>query len=298
MHSRRALLYMPGNEIRKIEKAASLPVDCICMDLEDGTALNKKAEARQVIIHALKNVDFHESERVIRFNPTHSPYIHEDLQILEHVIPDAIVLPKAHSAEEVIWLDQEISGIERRCRKPEGTIRLLLIIETALAFVNLSQICSSVARLDALIFGAEDLAADIGATRTLSGTEIFHARSQTVLYAAAFHLQAIDMVNNDFRDLENLKKEAEEGAIMGYVGKQIIHPNQVEIVQKTFTPDDASIAKAMDLVCSHKKHKSDGRGEFAIERKMVDMPVVKAAENVIARAIAAGKITSDWEDQR
>jgi citrate lyase beta subunit len=144
--------------------------------------------------------------------------------------------------------------------------------------------------LQALIFGAEDLAGDIGATRTPEGWEVFYARSAVVTLAAAFDLQAIDMVYVDFQDIEGLQRESIQGARMGFSGKQVIHPNQVAPVQEAFTPDAAAIAQALRVLQAFERYQEDGYGAFALDGKMVDAPVVKAAERVLARARAAGRV--------
>jgi len=169
---------------------------------------------------------------------------------------------------------------------------MLVGVETAFGIVNLREIASADSRVEGLIFGSEDLAGDIGAIRTAEAWEVFYARSALVTHAAAYGLQAIDMVFIDFHDAEGLRREALQGARMGFAGKQIIHPNQVDDVQQSFTPDDNAIAYAQRLVEAFQIHQEAGAGAFAFENKMIDMPIVKAAERVLARARAAGKLDS------
>jgi citrate lyase beta subunit len=119
---------------------------------------------------------------------------------------------------------------------------------------------------------------------------VFYARSAVVAHAAAFDLQAIDMVNVDFHDLAGLEAEALQGAQMGYEGKQIIHPNQIEPTQRVFTPTEDEIADAHRLVEAFEQHQQAGRGAFALDGKMVDLPIVKVARRVLERAAAAGKV--------
>jgi citrate lyase beta subunit len=166
---------------------------------------------------------------------------------------------------------------------------LIGIVETALGIVNLQGIAAADPRLVALIFGAEDFASDIWAMRTQEGYEVFYARSAVVIHASAAGLQAIDMVYVDFRDLDGIKAEAVQGARMGFAGKQVIHPNQVPPVQEAYTPSDEDVQKALRILEAFEQHQTAGRGAFALDGKMVDAPIVKAAERVIARASAAGK---------
>ena len=288
--SRRALLYMPGDSRRKIEKAATLDVDSICLDLEDGVALSQKPAGRQTIWRALQELDFGRIERLVRINRFGSGMESEDLAQTIGARPDGIVLPKVESAEAVRWLDAQLTEAERARGWPQGRIGVVAIIETARGIVQLKDICLASPRLQALIFGAEDLAGDIGATRTPEAWEVFYARSAVVTHAAAFGLQAIDMVCVDYNDLAGLEREARQGAQMGFAGKQAIHPNQIRPIQEAFTPSAEAIANARRLVEAHAAHQASGVGAFALDGKMVDSPVVKAAEQVLAKARAAGKV--------
>jgi citrate lyase beta subunit len=283
MRARRALLYMPGDDLHKIRKAATLGVDCICMDLEDGVAQNRKAEARATIAQALAELDFGPAERLVRINPIGSGLEADDLTAALAARPDGIVVPKVESAAQIQWVDAEIT------RQQAVPTALIVLVETALGIVRLAEIAAAAPRLEAIIFGAEDLAGDIGAVRTPGGEEVFYARSAIVTHAAAFGLQAIDMVFVDFHDPEGLRAEALAGARLGYSGKQIIHPAQVEPTQAAFTPSAAEIAAAQRLVDAFAAHQAAGRGAFALDGKMVDAPVMKAAARVLSRARAAGK---------
>ena len=288
MPSRRSLLYTPGDDRHKIEKALTFGVDCLCLDMEDGVALNRKAEARATIAKALQELDFGKSEKLARINRVGSGWEADDLAAVLPAHPQGIVVPKIESAEQVAWVSERIEAAELKHGWPVNAICLLVDVETAKGILNLKEIASH-PRLDALIFGAEDFAADIGAIRTPEAWEVFYARSAVVTAAAAYGLGAIDMVTIDFRDIEKVRREAEFGARLGYTGKQIIHPNQVQPVQEAFTPDDRAIAHAKRLVEAFEEHQKKGAGAFALDGKMIDMPLVKAAERVLERARAAGK---------
>ncbi len=290
MRARRALLYMPGDDLRKIRKATTLDVDCVCLDLEDGVAANRKAEARATLAAALRELDFGRAERLARINPLGSGLEAEDLAAALAGRPDGIVIPKVEAAEPVRWASEQIEAVERTNGWPVGAIHLIVLVETARGIVNLPQIAAAGERLQALIFGAEDLAGDIGAQRTPAAWEVFYARSAVVTHAAAYGLQAIDMVYVDFRDRAGLANEATRGAQLGYTGKQVIHPDQVEPVQTAFTPDAAAIAYALRVAEAARQRQAEGIGAFALDGKMIDAPAVKAAERVLARARAAGKI--------
>ncbi|HLO29477.1 MAG TPA: CoA ester lyase [Anaerolineales bacterium] len=290
MHSRRALLYMPGDDRRKIEKAATLGVDCICMDMEDGVAITRKAEARAVIAEAMKDLEFGNSERCIRINSFGSGFEKFDLAAAVATNPDTIVVPKVETAEQVRSISEYIETYELSSKMKVGSIGLLVGVETAKGILNLKEIAGSDKRLEAIIFGAEDFAASVGAMRTREATEVLYARSAVVTACAANDLQAIDMVFIDFRDIEGLRLEAEQGARLGFSGKQIIHPNQVTAVQEAFTPSREAIAYAQRVVNSFAASQKEGKGAFALDGKMIDMPLLKNAQKVLERARAAGKI--------
>ncbi len=287
---RRVLLFAPGDDLKKIQKAAASGADSVVMDLEDGVALARKAEARTTITGALQTVDFGRSERLVRLNPVNSELLQDDLESILPARPDGFVLPKVELAGQVHRASELILAEEYRRSWPPGAIRLLAIVETARGVVNLREIAGSDPRLDALIFGAEDLAGSLGATRTRDGWEVFYARSAVVLHAAAFDLQAIDTLYVDFQDVDGLRLDAERALHMGYTGKLAIHPRQIEPITAVFTPSDESIAQARRLAEAFKAHQAEGTGVFALDGKMVDMPMLRAAERILARARAAGKL--------
>jgi citrate lyase beta subunit len=281
---------MPGDDLRKIQKAAGSGVDCACMDMEDGVALNRKAEARQVILQALQTVDFGRTERLARINAVGTGWESDDLTAVLPGRPDGIVIPKLETAGQITWASQMIGDFEAAQGWPAGQIKLLVVVETARGIVNLKEIAGADPRLEAIIFGAEDFAGDVGVTRTPEAWEVFYARSAVVTHAAAFGLQAIDMVHIDFHDIESLRRESLQGAGMAFSGKQIIHPNQIGPVQEAFTPHDDAIAYAQRVILAMQENQAIGKGAFALDGKMIDAPIIKAAQRVLLLARAAGKI--------
>jgi citrate lyase subunit beta-like protein len=275
--SRRALLYMPGSNWRKIEKAAGLDVDVICMDLEDGVAPEKKEAARAMIVKALKELDFGEKERLVRINQIGSGFEDGDLNQIIAAAPDGLVLPKVSSRADV---EQVNAAINQSGKKK---IPVLAQIESAAGLVNIKEIVAAGGNLDALIFGAEDYSADVGAKRSPEAEEVLFARSAVVAHAAANGLQAIDMLWTDFKDPEGLQHLAKKGASLGFDGMQIIHPDQIETVQKAYSPSLEEISRAERIIEAFEEAQAEGKGVFALDGRMVDMPIVKAAQRVLAR---------------
>lgn len=283
MHSRRALLYMPGDSWKMITKSITLGVDSICMDMEDGTAINKKAEARTTIAKALQELDFGASEKLARINSIGSGWEKDDIEAVLPYHPHGIVIPKVESFEQVDWASKIIEDAELKNGWQVNSIRILIGVETAKGILNLKEIAAH-PRLDAIIFGGEDFAASIGAVRTKDAVELLYARQAVIVACAAYDLQAIDIVTIDYKDLDALKVESEFGAKLGFSGKQIIHPNQVPVVQEAFTPSDEAIAYAKRIVETFETSQKEGKGAYALDGKMIDMPLLKNAQKVLARA--------------
>jgi citrate lyase beta subunit len=284
MKARRALLYAPGSDWHKMEKAAASGADSVCLDLEDGVAPNRKVEARQLVVRALNDLDFGKSERLVRVNSADSDLVNEDLEAVLAAQPDGIVMPKVANGDQVRTISAKIGLAEQAQKLDKKSIILLAQIESAIGLVNIKEIAGADERLDALIFGAEDFAGDVGAKRTIEGAEVFYARSAVVTHAAAFGLMAIDMLWVDFKDQAGLKRMAEQGARLGFSGAQIIHPDQIKPAQLAFTPTAKEVEAAKRLVDAYEQNSKEGRGAFALDGKMVDMPMVVSARRVLTRA--------------
>ncbi|HRE49003.1 MAG TPA: CoA ester lyase [Aggregatilineales bacterium] len=281
---RRALLFTPGDDLKKIQKGATLGADSLILDMEDGVALNRKQAARATIHEAFRTVNFGWGERLVRINPLDSPFGRDDLLSVLPFNPDGIIIPKVDSADDVREVSLLIRQHEKYSGIAVGTIRILVFVETALGIVNLKEIAASDSRLDGLMFGAEDYVGSIGAARTKAGWEVFYARSAVVAHAAAYDLQAIDTIFADLNDMDALTEDCRLAAGMGYSGKLAIHPKQIAPILSAFTPSAEEVAKAQRLVDAFHANQEAGAGVFALDGKMVDMPMLRAAERVLARA--------------
>ncbi|MCP4427972.1 MAG: CoA ester lyase [Chloroflexi bacterium] len=284
---RRSLLFVPGDSERKIGKAAQSNADCIILDLEDAVAVAQKETARRVAAEALAGTRF-PNERLIRINASDTDFWQADLDAVVSAQPNGIVAPKVETAVSLQQIAHNLAVAEQEHGWPNGSIRLLALVETARGVLNLSQIAEATPRLDALLLGAEDLAADMGAIRTPGGTEMAYARSALVTTAAAYRLQAIDMVFVDFRNLEGLERECVTARQLGFAGKMAIHPGQVEVINRAFSPSPEEIERARQIVATYRAYEADGKGVFEMNGRMVDMPIVRAAQNLLERAKQAG----------
>ncbi|KAM9850694.1 citramalyl-CoA lyase, mitochondrial [Aulostomus maculatus] len=292
---RRAVLYCPGNDERKLRKLALLDVDCAVLDCEDGVALSKKTEARETIPRMLAELNLGRTEKCVRVNSVSSGLAETDLQVIlgAEVLPPAVMLPKVEDTEEVQWFvdrfQQHLKG--RSLTEP---IRLITFVETAVGLLNFKVVCEEIRRLapkaslhhDGVVFGSDDFCASIGATRTKDARELLYARQKVVVTTKAFGLQAIDLVYIDYKDVEGLRQQAREGALMGFTGKQVIHPGQIQAVQEEFSPSQERVQWARELIAAFEKHQAEGKGAFTFRGSMIDMPSLKQAQNIVALSAA------------
>jgi citrate lyase beta subunit len=287
---RRTLLFMPGDDRYKIEKGAGLASDCLIMDLEDGVAFNQKELARQTIRQALEEVRF-SAERIVRINPVGSGLEMDDLAATLPGQPDAIMLPKVESAEQVAQIAQYLTAQEQERAWEIGDIHLIALIESALGVANVHEIARSSSRLVGLMFGAEDLMGSMGGLRTGGMTEAMYGRQAVVLHAKAYGLQAYDTPYTDLQNPEGLLNEAQTARQWGYDGKAAIHPKQLGPIMGAFTPDEAAIKRARILLEAFQDHQREGRGVFTYEGKMIEMPMIRAARDTLRRAgLDAGEV--------
>ena len=274
---RRSLLYIPGSSSRMLEKSRTLvKADGLTFDLEDSVSLSDKAEARKLVRSHLR--DFAPAharqERILRINARHTGDLAlHDLEMLKDVAVDSVMLPKVQSAADVTWVSERIPN---HCK-------VLCLIESALAVVNLGEIARH-PNVGALIFAAEDYAADVGVTRTKSLLELVYARQAVVNHAKAFHLDPVDLVCTSFKDPAALKEECEEGARFGFTGKQCIHPNQVDVVNEAYSPSQDMIDWAKRLL---DYGATQSRGAYEFEGKMIDAPVIKLAQGIVDKFAAS-----------
>jgi citrate lyase subunit beta-like protein len=290
---RRCLLYVPGSDEAKLHKSQTLKPDSFVFDCEDGVAGPSKQTARDNIMKILQEVKplQKKTEYGVRINSIPSGLAEEDLRAVlsGERIPHTIYLPKVESPEDIDWFAQTAG---KHMQKKDKDINLVIYAESAQSLINLKDICSEAKKLeeysifnfDAIVFGSDDYCASIGATRSAAGQEVLVARQQVVMTAKAFGIEAIDVVFIDFNDLEGLKKQAEEGSSMGFTGKQCIHPNQIDIITRAFTPTQERIDWARQVITLYRQHEKEGKGAFVFKGSMIDKPLLLQAENIVRLA--------------
>ena len=283
----RSMLFVPGDSEKKLAKGWESSSDALILDLEDSVAADRKNDARR-ISRAFLAANKAGPKRFVRINPLVTPYAIDDLAAVVGGAPDGIVLPKCGSAADIVAVNHYLSALESREGLPPDRIQIMPIVtETAGAMFTLGSYAGLGTRLCGMMWGCEDLAADVGASVNRSSDNMYLApfelaRSLCLFAAAAAGVPAIDTVFTDFKDMAGLERESLNAERIGFTAKAAIHPAQVEIINRAFTPDEAAIAWAKKVVAAFQS--SSQVGVIGIEGKMLDRPHLRAAERVLNRA--------------
>lgn len=285
-------MFVPGNNPGMMADAHIYGPDSIMLDLEDSVTMAEKDTARLLVHNALKSIDYGNTEMVVRINPLNTPYGKKDIEAVVKAGVHVIRMPKTETAEEVIEVEREIEKVEREigCL---GRTRIMAAIESTLGIVNAYAIATASPRMMGIALGAEDYSANLKTQRTPGGDELRLARETIVVAARAAGIDALDTVYSNLNDMETFRKEVEQIHKMGFDGKSIINPRQIDIVNEVFTPSQKAIDKAMAVVGAIKEAEKRGSGVIALNGKMVDRPVVLRAQRTIDLAVAAGVIKKE-----
>lgn len=279
--ARRSVLFAPGDQPEKLRTAPDSGADVVVFDLEDAVAPGRKERARGAVSDVLRDID-PDCEVCVRVNPT-GIAADDDLGAVLAGSPrlDSVMTPKVGAAED-------IKTLRRLLREHDADLPVLALVESAAGVLHAEAIATA-EPTDALLFGAEDFAADLGATRTDEGTEVLYARQRVVTAASAADIDAIDTLYTDFEDTDGLHEDTRRTVEMGYDGKMAIHPRQVDGINDAFTPDEEDIAWAERVLDARDRAEAEDRGVFSVDGEMVDAPLVTQAERVLERAAAADR---------
>lgn len=275
----RSLIFVPGNNPRFLEKAKTLLGDIVCFDLEDSVPPNEKNSARNLIKEALAKRSEYKAEVYVRTNSPISGLIPDDLhQIVQKGI-DGIVIPKVNNVKELKKIEKLLVVLEKRRKlKP---IELIPSIESAEGVVNAYNIASSSKRISALVFGVFDLLNDMGIEYTKQADGAKYARTKIPVDAKAAGKYAIDAIWQDLNDETGLEQDCVIGRNLGYVGKSIIHPNQISITHKIFHPTKDEIAWAEKVCHAYMESTKKNKGATVVEGKMIDEVHFKRAKTLL-----------------
>lgn len=284
---RRSMLFIPGSSAAMLSTAYIYKPDSIMFDLEDAVALKEKDSARLLVFHALQNPMYKDIETVVRINPLNTPFGLKDLEAAVRAGVDVIRLPKTDSPEDIYQLEREIVRIEENCGRPVGSTKLMAAIESAVGVINAVAIAKSSDRLMGIALAAFDYVMDMQTERG-DGTELFYARCAVLHAARGAGIDAFDVVYADVNDEAGFLKEVDLIRRMGFNGKSLINPRQIEILHNAYAPTQEEVDYAQRVIAAAEEGERNGLGVISLNGKMIDAPIINHARVVIERKNASG----------
>ncbi|MBI4362851.1 MAG: CoA ester lyase [Euryarchaeota archaeon] len=290
---RRTELTTPAHSMKMMSGAASSKADEVMLDLEDACAMSQKVGARKTLVEAATTLDW--SRKILAFRPNNlrTHFFFDDMVDIiggagKHI--DVLILPKTEYPDEVNYVDRLLSHLELKFGLPVGRIGLEVLIESSVGILRAEEIARSSPRMQALIFGVADYSGDTGALLTTDIFSAYHyAKQKTIAAAKAAGLDAVDCVTLKFKDLALTQKDAEMARAMGFDGKWAIHPGQVDVINKAFTPSPEEIEKAGKIIAAYRQADVEkGLGAIVVGEEMVDRATIRVEERKLAIARKAG----------
>jgi citrate lyase subunit beta/citryl-CoA lyase len=288
---RRSCLYLPGNDPVALLDAGRHGPDVVVLDLEDAVGPAEKDAARALARNALRTVDFRGAERAVRINQGD-----HGLADLEWIVPhhvDAVLIPRVEDPEQVVHVRDRVDFL-RPAHLVEAPVWLIPVVESARGAWRAREIAGAADTVAALAFHAEDYAAEIGAERTREGRESFWARSQVLNGARAAGVQPLDAAFADAADREGLRRAAAEARALGFEGQACAHAAQIAVLHDGYAPPAAAIEWARRVVLAGEEAQRQGLAAATLDGKVVDSPVLKRAQAIVAAAVASGRLPVDW----
>lgn len=284
LRPRRSVLYMPGANERALEKAKALDVDALILDLEDSVAPDAKPEARDRVVAAVKSGEYGHRELTIRVNGLGTQWHEDDMAAAAQAGPDGIVVPKVNSAEEV----RQLVAAMENAGAPEHT-RLWAMIETPIAILHAEEIAAASDRVAVFVLGTNDLVNETHSLHVPGRAPLIPSLTWALLAAKAHGVVVLDGVYNNVKDPEGFAAEARQGREMGFDGKTIIHPSQIEPTNEAFAPSEADVEHARAVIEAFETAQAEGKGVVTVNGKMIENLHVRDAQRILAfhEALAA-----------
>jgi citrate lyase subunit beta / citryl-CoA lyase len=286
LRPRRSVLYMPGANERALEKAAGLPADALILDLEDAVAPDAKAEARDRVCEAFASGRYGKREVAIRANGIGTPWHEDDLRAIATAGPDAVVVPKVDTAADVVAIETALEA----AGAPEQT-RIWAMLETPVAMLHAEEVCSASARLAVLVMGTNDLAKELRAEHVPGRQPLMAGLGLCLLAARATGKVILDGVYNDIKDAEGFAAECAQGAQMGFDGKTLIHPSQVEPCNEAYAPSPAEVERSERIIEAFEAAEAEGRGVVTVDGRMIENLHVEQARRTLAVTAAIAELS-------
>ncbi len=280
---RRSALYVPGDSEKMILGSVASAADMLILNLEDGVALSRKEVARENVVRALKSVDFGWHEVIVRVNSLSTSLGLNDLKMVLPLRPSGICLPKTETAGEIIAADRTMLELESACGLPERSIKLHAMIESAGGVLHAAEIAAASERMESLIFGSADYAAEIRCTPGEDREELMLALQMLVIAARSAGIDVIDAPCFDVRNDDLLRKEALQARRLGFDGKSAIHPNQCKMINQIFDVTKEEIAWAEKILAGLDEAELKGKALAVLDGRLIENPHRRAAERILRR---------------
>ncbi|MEM9121835.1 MAG: CoA ester lyase [Pseudomonadota bacterium] len=282
---RRSVLYMPGANARALDKAKTLAADSLILDLEDSVAPDAKEDARALVAQKVTEGGYGPRELIIRINALTTPWGEADLKAAVEARPHAILAPKVDSAETVMDLSRRLSSAGA-----PPTVHLWIMMETPLAMLRAESIAAAAtqegSRLTCFVMGTNDLAKELHCTQTADRLPLLGGLGLSLLAARAYGLTIIDGVYNDIKDLDGFTQVCRQGAQMGFDGKTLIHPTQIDPCNRIFRPSDPEVGDARKIIAAFDLPENKGKGVVTVDGTMVELLHAENAKRIVAIADA------------
>ena len=284
---RRSMLFLPGANAAMLSTAFIYRPDSIMFDLEDAVALREKDTARVLVFHALQHPMYRDIETVVRINPLNTPFGLDDLEAVVRAGVDVVRLPKTDTPEDIFLLESHLERIEKACGREPGSTKLVAAIESAVGVINAVAIARSSPRLIGIALAAFDYVMDMQTERG-DGTELFYARCAVLHAARAAGIDAFDVVWSDVNNEAGFLREVELIRKMGFNGKSLINPRQIELLHNAYAPTQDEVDYARRVIAAADEGERNGLGVVTLNGKMIDAPIINHAQVVLERATASG----------
>jgi citrate lyase subunit beta/citryl-CoA lyase len=278
----RSMMSVPGIRERFIEKAQDIPADIILFDLEDSVAWADKPKAREIVKDVIPGFPKKGRLVFVRPNDLTTGILEEDLDAVVRPGLDGIHLPKTHNPETMIQVDHYLTFLEKTRGMEPGSTRIIPWIESTEGIAKCEAICFSSPRLIGASMGAEDYVTSLGVMRTRGGVEIEYARARMANAAMAAGLVPIDCPEPDYQDIEHFERDITHARELGYRGKYCIHPTQVEVANRVFSPQPDQLDWARRVVEAYEEGERQGLGAVGLDGKMIDRPIYLRAADIVA----------------
>ncbi len=281
---RRSMLFVPGANAAMLSNTFIYTPDAIMFDLEDSVSIREKDTARMLVMNALQHPLYQEIETVVRVNGLDSDYGRDDVKAVVKAGVDVVRLAKTDTLQDVLDMETEIEAAEREFGRDIGSTKMLAAIESAMGINNAVEIAKGSQRLIGIALGAEDYVRDLRTERTPEGTELLFARCSILQAARAAGIMAFDTVYSDANNEEGFLKEAEHIKSLGFDGKSLVNPRQIEMLHNVFAPSQKEVEHAYAVIEAAEEAEEMGSGVASLNGKMIDGPIIERARWVLKRA--------------